>query len=85
MPSWPWQAREPARKRSRTPSESEAGEALHFEDSDFYAQPSAGPAEVQQSSDEYMGGKGGNGEGMGGPNVPSPFIAQDSQNIRLKY
>ena len=57
MPQWPWQAREPARKRSRTPSESEAGDALHFEDSDFYAHPSAGPDQVQVTVNDNMGGK----------------------------
>ena len=64
MPQWPWQAREPARKRSRTPSESEAGEALHFEDSDFYAHPSAGPDQVQVTDvNDNMVGKGGKGDG----------------------
>ena len=64
MPQWPWQSREPARKRSRTPSESEAGEALHFEDSDFYAHPSAGPDQVQVTDvNDNMVGKGGKGDG----------------------
>ena len=63
MPQWPWQAREPARKRSRTPSESEAGEALHFEDSDFYAHPSAGPDQVQVTDVNDNMGKGGKGDG----------------------
>ena len=67
MPQWPWQA-QPARKRSRTPSESEAGEALHFEDSDFYEhQSSAGPQQVQVTdesvNDNMVGGKGDGGQG----------------------
>ena len=73
MPQWPWQAREPARKRSRTPSESEAGEALHFEDSDFYAHPSAGPDQVQVTDvNDNMGG-GGKGDGGQG-NSMNQFV-----------
>ena len=78
MPQWPWQAREPARKRSRTPSESEAGEALHFEDSDFYAHPSAGPDQVQVTDVNDNMGKGGKGDGGQGE-TSNQFVQKSFQ------
>ena len=75
MPQWPWQA-QPARKRSRTPSESEAGEALHFEDSDFYAHPSAGPNQVQVTDESVNDNMGGGGKGDGGQGETSNQFVQ---------
>ena len=81
MPQWPWQA-QPARKRSRTPSESEAGEALHFEDSDFYAHPSAGPNQVQVTDESVNDNMGGGGKGDGGQGETSnQFVQKGDRKI----
>ena len=86
MPQWPWQA-QPARKRSRTPSESEAGQALHFEDSDFYAHPSAGPNQVQVTdesvNDNMGGGKGDGGQGETENQFVQKFMSPSGSDLPL--
>ena len=83
MPQWPWQA-QPARKRSRTPSESEAGEALHFEDSDFYEhQSSAGPQQVQVTDETINEGWVKGVEG--GQSIPRSMFDMHTAKQRMGF